>query len=357
MTPYRCLVAFAGTRKGLAAGGRTAVLLALTVVAVTSASAPAAGPEVETRDPAAWPFAASSPWNTPLGEGARFASSSAAGTQSVLDPEVGVHVNAGTWSHPVVRAGRGDRLVEVPLTYVDDPAGPGWLSAPDGTTATWRVPEDAEPSAPGDHHLHVVDPQGCYVDETWGMRQDESGWVAGYHARTDLRGSGVGSGGARAYGGSAIGGLLREWEVREGSVRHALAVSLSRRQLAAEYIWPATGQDSLAPRFRGAVPMGGLLAVPPSVDLDGLGLSPTGLAVGRALQDYGAYVVDHADNVAFYAEPALEGTPELEDLRRDVTVLRSHLRPVTNADASHVGGPGVRVASTAPPLADDPACA
>ena len=95
------------------------------------------------------------------------------------------------------------------------------------------------------------------------------------------------------------------------------------------YVWPATEQDYDSPwTYGGALPMGSLVAIPRSVDITQLGLNPQTLAIARALQDYGGYIVDRAGDgtVALYAEP---GVPEQLDRQRhraDVVGCAADLR-------------------------------
>ncbi len=213
---------------------------------------------------------------------------------------------------PVVRATDED-----PLETVVTPAG----------TRRFRIPADAAPAEPahGDRHLLVIDPTGRFVDECWLARRVDDGWRCRYHVRNRLRGPGVGEGGVRAYGGSALGGLVRTWELRAGSIDHALAFAMPRRNLAHGPVWPATSEDERA-RYRGSLPMGSMVAIPASVDLDSMGLSARGLAIARALQRHGAYLVDASENFTLYAEPGAEGL--LGGARRDLERIRAELRVV-----------------------------
>jgi hypothetical protein len=98
--------------------------------------------------------------------------------------------------------------------------------------------------------------------------------------------------------------------------------------------------------------MGQLAGIPPDVDLCQLGLTQAGLRFARALQDYGAYVVDSSGGMAFFAEPAVEDGGDaslLADLRGDLPALVSHLRCVTNNASGNPGGGGTRRAPPAPP--------
>jgi hypothetical protein len=297
----------------------------------TVAAAPGA------RQPWLWPFASTSPWNMPLGSGARFAGDADTTTRNFRDPSFVPWVNAGKYSHPIVMAAASDPVVT--------------LYERGKVVEQLHLPAAAVPAAGTDGHLHIVDPGRRWIDETWNTTRSGTTASTSYHVRTDLTGPGVGQGGVRAYGGSAIGGLIRTWELQQGSIRHAIAIALASGQLRTGWAWPATAQDGdAASSYHGAIPMGSLLAIPSSVDVDALGLSGEGRMVAHALQDYGAYVVDRSSGPTLYAEPAIEGSTALSHLREAVRTLRNQLRVVTNNGPESVGGPGVRRAPLAPAI-------
>jgi hypothetical protein len=308
-----------------------------------AAAAPAAPAPPSTggggRSPAAWPFADTSPWNTPLGSGAQLEAGTGACSQTFGDPKAESDINAGEWSHPVYVARSTDPLVRIVL-YGE-------------VKISIHVPAAAEPARPhtadSDGHLHIIDPTEHFVDELFHARRGAGGrLIADAYSRNDLRGSGVGHGGVRAYGGSAIGGLIRRGEL-QGGIRHALALALPRRAQRRGPVWPATAEDDFAEKnYRGSVPMGQLVALPRDLDTGALNLGAQGRVLLRALQDYGAYDVDSAADFSLYGEPSVEG--ELGTAREDFAKLRPLLRCVTNNRADAVGGPGARVVQPAPAL-------
>ncbi len=87
-------------------------------------------------------------------------------------------------------------------------------------------------------------------------------------------------------------GILRNQEVADEQIDHALAAIISRTMLTTEIAWPALAYDA-NPDYSGRLPMGALLAIPRSVDLDVLEWQ-TGLgrALARASQNHGIYLVD-----------------------------------------------------------------
>jgi hypothetical protein len=183
------------------------------------------------------------------------------------------------------------------------------------------------------------------------MRRDGGRWRCSYHEVVDLYGDGIADGGTRAYGGSALGGLIRTWELEAGAIHHVLALALAEERMRPGPVWPATREDGGTEGYAGSIPMGTLVAIPPDVDVEALDLTPGGHVLARALQDYGAYVVDSSSQVTFYAEPGAETSAELAQARTDVEQLAQLLLPVLNSGPDSVGGGGERRAAPAPPLA------
>jgi hypothetical protein len=145
-------------------------------------------------------------------------------------------INSNEWSHPVYLAAATDPTVSLyrGASVVD---------------AMVHCPADAAPALPPppntDAHLHIVDPQHAFVDEMWEASKVDGGWACQAWNRNDLTGPGVGQGGVRAYGGSAIGGLIRSGELTS-AIRHALAFAIEQGQQQDAFVWPATTNDQFA---------------------------------------------------------------------------------------------------------------
>lgn len=72
--------------------------------------------------------------------------------------------------------------------------------------------------------------------------------------------------------------------------------------IAPTWVWPASELSTAREDdYVGAVPTGQLVALPPGFDIEDQGWGEEGVAVARALQNYGAYVTDHASGFALYA--------------------------------------------------------
>jgi hypothetical protein len=296
------------------------------------------------RDPALWPFAATSPWNTPIGSGAVFSADGSPVTQDLLAGHA--QIRAGAWSMPIYQAGAGDP----------------WVSVHDEENARdfrAQVPRDAKPDPMADGHFYVIEPSHLFVLEMYRARVFPDGHILARRAfRVSLTGPGMflSDGkfpGVRAMDASGMGGILRAWELREGRIRHALTFLLPYGRLKHGPVWPSAREDFWGVRdYTGHVPIGTLIAIPPDVNIAGLGLSPSGLALARALQDFGAYCDDSVgtDGIAMSAEGASEGMQQLADMRRDFPLIRRYLRAVVNNTAATPGGGGIAREAPAPPF-------
>jgi hypothetical protein len=301
---------------------------------------PARSPAVAPgqRDAALWPFATTSPWNTPVGSQATMSGPWDACTASLTEP-ASPTINATQWSIDPIIATAADPLVAIFVNGV--------------YRATINIPSDARPSDPqvsqdGDAHMVVIDPTHRYAAELWRAQPAFGGWEADSYVHTNLYGPGVGHGGVRAYGGSALGGLIRANELAAGNIPHALALALAADQLRHPPVWPAISDDSFS-WYGGNVPMGSLVALPRFIDVDALGFSPATAAIAHALQDYGAYVVDSSANFTFFAEPSADTF--IGAARDDFEQLQALLMCVADNGPDSVGGAGSPSAPLAPPIA------
>lgn len=319
----------------------------------------------DARDAAYWPFDACSPWNHPLRDGAVYA--------NIDSFDHRWHANA--WfvlddSHP---------------TYIEAPQFPvrSVYSADnkEGGSANYnmRLPDGMKESC-CDKNLHVIDQKHTFVLDMINASVDAGGNITAQSAvRNDLKSSGVFVPGptqecvwhgSRAYGGSGMGGLVRKGEFANG-IRHALALALPPNVISRNtgnngrhWIWPASCADNTSPTAyatSGNVFMGTLLAIPPDVDLAAAGIThPKLIALARALQLYGGYVVDSStpvyDNfgsgIAFYAEPGeVPEQAEIGQAYQDLGEVVRLLKVVTNNTSQSVGGTGKPLTCFAPMFA------
>jgi len=282
----------------------------------TTSVTPTPTPSTRTAaDSALLPFSLSSPWNAPIAGSAAYGAATETRTSTLINSG-GTYINAGAYSIPVFIASASD-----PLKTISSPEG----------SVTIRVPSNATAANGTDGNFTIVDPTHTYVDEFW--IYDAGTGRAQRHIRNDItNGTGM-SGGIRASGFSVMGGLIRKWEVDSGVIDHALEMTIPAAKAKKGYVWPAISEDAYASQYGGTIPLGTRFAIPRSVDVTALGLSSAGVVLARALQTYGAYVGDTSapgtnGNMILCAEPSLEGTSALSNLRNDLGKLRAQLRVV-----------------------------
>lgn len=256
------------------------------------------------------PFASDSPWNQPIPANATYRESDPR-TKSLRSAGA-FGVNSSQWTIWVWHAKESDPLqtINVSVRHLTSSG-----SANEGNV-TIRMPSNAHPDPANDSHMTVIDPDGKHAHEFWYVKKRDGRWTAVSYAKVPLDGSGVnisgyashnsnyltyGWGATRAYGGSQIGGLIRKGEATSGSIDHAIAVAIPAKYLGGRAVWPATSDDQ-SPDYAGVIPMGTRFAIPPSVNVEALGLSPAHLRLARALQKYGLIVVDKSGSPCMYAE-------------------------------------------------------
>lgn len=265
--------------------------------------------------PRPWrPFSPDSPWNQKIPRHAE------------IDPRSAELVEDLSRSSRWNFLGINIKGYSIPVYFIDStrtPAVPVKCrdAVGEGFDKPVPIPPDARPDPESDRHLCIVDKR---LGLEWGMwdarRNPDGSWMCGVGAMADLKGTGVRpphgkaprwqlSAGARASGFPLIAGLILVEEVKAGIIEHALA--LAYPHCRSRYFIPpastAQGTTAEARPDRG-IPMGGRLQLDPSVDVGRLPLSPSGRAIARALQEYGAYVCDYSGAINLYAD----GSPEAQ---------------------------------------------
>ncbi|HWA52149.1 MAG TPA: dockerin type I repeat-containing protein [Patescibacteria group bacterium] len=179
--------------------------------------------------------------------------------------------------------------------------------------------------AGADHKIAIIDTTNNHGWSAWSFKTanltyqgQHVDYTANYAAYgwTDLSqvGDGItmhdgGAWGGRANGLSYFGGLIWPEEIAAGQINHALALSISGSAVSKNtYWWPSRSGDGYSSNPN-ALPYGARLQLDPTFDITTL---PTGPAriVAKALQDYGAWLVDTGGSVGFYAREFMgsEGT-------------------------------------------------
>ncbi|USX45186.1 hypothetical protein [Dietzia kunjamensis] len=276
------------------AGVALALVAALAVVAAMWAGS---GPA--HRATAAEPFAPDSPFRTPVPADARVDSASDLVTGH-LTGEGRVYAGLVEFGIPVYTATADTPRYRVRCLRTQ------WGPCPfDGVDTP--IPDGARPHTGSDGAMVVVDEDAQLSYEFWQAARTVPGWVTSFGAINPLAGSGWG-GAATGAGASRLAGVVRVAEIERGVIEHALVLQ-SDNTCARMYRAPAVKTDGRSDR-PDCVPQGSRLRLDPALDLDALGLPAAHLAVARAMQRYGGYVVDRGGSplsISFELAPDADG--------------------------------------------------
>jgi hypothetical protein len=255
-------------------------------------------------DPLSQPFTNTSIWNTPIGSGATWmpANLVPATTKTLVSDQ---HIIVMTQTAPSTALNDstagwtgGDRCV---ATGPFSP--PGTAPIPDSFVIPSSTMNDPLVAVAADGHTLIqgepfarCTPGGPATLEFLDSRSG-----------ADLLGDGL-QGFDGGSGMSALGGAIRLGElIPDGVISHALQIdvdawaNLYPGTAPTCFVWPATKCDTYGPTVYGGtnsyLKMGALLALPPSVPIDSLGLeTPAGRILATAFKNFGAYVSNDASS-------------------------------------------------------------
>lgn len=230
------------------------------------------------------PFERSSPWRQPIYSDAPVDPNSAAMIASI-QAQPALNANLLEFGIPIYRANPDTPTFDVPCTRRDYGVCPfaGWPVA---------IPDAAKPNSGSDGVLVTVEEHSGVIFEFWrAARRRDNNWTTAFGAVNSLHGSGWG-GAATGSGASRLAGVVRLAEIAAGEIPHALA--LQSNNACPTFRPPALKSDGRSTR-PDCIPQGARLQLDPSLDLKALNLKPGELAVARAMQRYGGYLMDEAD--------------------------------------------------------------
>lgn len=295
-----------------------------------------------SRNPYLWPFASSSPWNTPLGAGARY--EPVRGSPFLAD---GALTNAVRGRKPIM--GRPT-----------DPLRNVWINGE--RRADVRLADSALPGSRMNDSIVFLQRARRYALELHGVTVRPNGDLeADDSERTDLAGPGISefAVAAKPFGLSNLGGLIRAEEY-ERDIPHALSARVSRDRLGGNNfshpttVWPATSNAANADAERTGLHVGTLLAIPPGVDIRALvGDSGPGYELARAMQDYGVYISGYGDAPLALIRGEARMNPADED--KVLSQLVPLLQVVVNNTPQTPGGGGTPRREAAPELPSEKA--
>jgi hypothetical protein len=211
-----------------------------------------------------------------------------------------VGINTDDFSIPIYRVPANQ--VTVPVSVADGCTADAGLQQ---QFSAVPIPAEAQPANGTDHSLVIWQPSSNTEWELWqAQRAGDGSWSACWGGR--LQNVSVEQGvfpfpyGVAASGLSYLAGAIKASELQAGKIDHALAVNVVHAAADGQ-VAPAnrTDGDSYGPD---AIPEGTRFRLDPSVDVTSLGLPKGGVAIARALQDYGMYVTDKSGAVVLMGE-------------------------------------------------------
>jgi hypothetical protein len=241
-------------------------------------------------------YADGSPVNVPVG-GEGVDAGSASMVARAIVPYAGSSnlTNSPDWGIPIFHAHDSSQRQSVGCTrYWCDVAVP-----------PFPIPAGAQPSSGSDGHIVVLDSAGAELD-AWTAQHGSDGWSAGVRTVTSSQGSGLECdrgqtcGRPNAAGFALAAGIVRPEEIAQGHIDHALVITTPYTR-AGYVACPALGTDGNS-NDPAALPEGARLQLDPAVNVDGLGIPAWQKVLARALQQYGAYVVDTGGSLSIRAE-------------------------------------------------------
>jgi hypothetical protein len=244
------------------------------------------------------PYAASGPWNTPIPAGAK--------TDSSRRLPAGLLTSDPTqYTFPVYEVATATPSVFVRIrdTY-SNVVSPTRLEKQFHLRVRVPLPAGAVASGGSDGQLVVVRSQTGDEWGFWHLDRVSGEWVAtnAYHFNVHWSGVPPPGFGSRGAGVPYLAGLIRPCEIEQGHINHALALAYAFPSPA--FVYPARKSDGLGSPDHD-FPEGTRLQLDPSLDegdLAALGIAGPALTIARALQRYGAYVVDNSGHAKLYAE-------------------------------------------------------
>ncbi|MFZ1429557.1 MAG: hypothetical protein WAS21_22635 [Geminicoccaceae bacterium] len=249
-----------------------------------------------------------------------------------------------------IRAAASEQLPSQPHVYSSQSASRWILPAtyarvplPEHGALRAYVPRIAIPALGSDGHLAIRQPNGRVLELYAAIKLSSGELVAINYNLTNPSGPLDGSqGGVTASMLPVYAGVIRQAEVQNGRIGHAMKILMPAALLSTRYVYPAVAFDRGALTeevpYAGTLPMGGRLIIPANVDIGRLGLSSQlGHIIASAAQDYGFIIADRGGNGITIAVERDVTLPELVSKRpaerRDLGII---MRALSLATATSV---------------------
>ncbi len=260
------------------------------------------------------PFAASSPWNTPIPETPEIDPDSAMMITTLCASATDLGASFVKWTTPI-HVIDSAQARKVSVYSLKGPKNPDVDPNEDGIVENIPMPACVWPDPEKDGHMVLVDPIARKSWEFSRFGMDTNGhYTASGISIWDLNGAGCRppfSGpywwtyGSNGSGTPLIGGMIRPEEIAAGEINHAIlcATPVNRKCTVdgqkEQVCIPACKTDGWG-IGTAYIPEGARLQLDPTLNLDALKLSPETKVVARAMQKYGMIVSDNSSSFKTY---------------------------------------------------------
>jgi hypothetical protein len=249
------------------------------------------------------PYSSTSFINLPIGSNPAIDPNSASMVSKALVAYgSGANLNkSDTWAYPVAFSSTGTEsyLVKCILYGCSEQVGP------------FPIPSYTQPNEGADGHVTVVDPltneeldmwQASYDPgtDTWSASSRYETGYDGWGALCDL---GQHCGSAVAAGFAELAGVIRPEEIAQGHIDHALVFTTPYTRLGF-IACPATHTDGKI-NDTAAMPEGARIQLDPKFNVDAQSWPSWEKTIAKALQTYGAFLVDTGGSLAIRGESNL----------------------------------------------------
>ena len=241
--------------------------------------------------------------------------------------DAGAWVNTSNFSTPVYTAGVQVAPRQVEVDQLSDPLHAASSTTAAALRAQWSnvpLPGGARPSGGSDASLVVYQPATDTMWEFWRFSYDVLGNPrAVYGGRIEHVSQSPAyyqdppAGPGRSFGAAStsiplLAGVQRIGELQTGEIDHAVDFSAPGWQENL-FRWPAQRTDDASMFYSPPsqpLPEGIRFRLPPSLDIDALGLPPYTRMLAKAVQRYGMIMDNAGGAVAFNAESPKPGQPD-----------------------------------------------
>ncbi|QQR52677.1 hypothetical protein IPG36_00940 [bacterium] len=270
------------------------------------------------------PYDTSAPWNTPIGATPTIDPNSTNFINRIITKTPLEGQSAGVFANKAVLTSDVSQYT-IPIYSFDNETPrasvqmSGYFSSYDAgdnsrvgygfaaTIPNVPIPAQAVSGVGSDGQITFWDAQNNVEWGFWQFGKDPNGTYYAtngfrYHTGSGYNGRFADGKAGRGAGTTYLSGLVRRWEIEQGHIDHAL--SMAYKGPSPECRYPASKSDG--GNFGGIAgtdaPEGARVQLNPSLDVTTLGLSSAGVTIARALQQYGAYIIDNSGSTKVYIE-------------------------------------------------------